>query len=121
MTAAQIKDGYAFTLAASEQHGTMLKQLVSAINYCTADDRPKVLTQTGSAGLDRLKELFSGDFTVRMVFAKQPVCDADAVADTLMTIWATMFFYPQLSRERFLACAEAIVLLDDLMAGGWFA
>lgn len=121
MTAAQIKDGYAFTLAASAQQGEMLKQLVRAINYCTADDRPKVLTQTGCAGLERMKELFSGGFTVRMVFSKQPISDADAVADALMTIWATMFFYPQLSKQRYLACAEAAVLLDDLMAGGWFA
>lgn len=121
MTASQIKDGYALTLAVSAQRGTMLKQLVNAINYCTADDRPKALTKTGAAGLERLKVLFSSGFTVRMVFAKQPMCDADAVSDTLMTIWATMFFYPQLTTERFLACAEAIVLLDDLMAGGWFA
>ena len=38
----------------------------------------------------------------------------------LLTTWAYMIFYPKFSMERFAVYAEVNILLDEMLAGGWF-
>ena len=120
MTAEQIKQGHAMTLAAQTEYQILLELLVKAIDYCSeASTQNKYLTKIGEAGVSRLKELFStGD--IIMIIPQNSEDDGESVSDILMAIWAGLFFYPQLSKDRFLVYGESSELICDLLGGGWF-
>ena len=120
MTAEQIKQGYGKTMAAQTELSVLLKILVAAIDYCTeVSAKNKHLTKIGEAGASRLKELFNSG-NIIMIIPRNSEDDGEYLSDVLMAIWAGLFFYPQLSEERFLIYAESAELLSDLLGGGWF-
>ena len=120
MTVEQIKQGYGKTLATQTELSILLKLLVKAIDYCSeASNQNKYLTHIGEAGMTRLKELFSTG-NIIMIIPQNREDNGESVSDILMTIWAGLFFYPQLSEERLLIYAESAELLSDMLDGGWF-
>ena len=121
MTAEQIKQGYARTMAAQNELQLLLELLVKAIDYCSeASIQNKHLTPIGNASITRMKELFcSGEVT--LIIPKTREQNSETVSDILMAIWAGLFFYPQLSEDRLLIYAESAELLCILLDGGWFA
>ena len=120
MTAEQIKQGYGKTLATQTELSILLELLVSAIDFCSeVSAKSKYLTKIGEAGITRLKELFNSGNIV-MIIPRNSEDDGEYLSDVLMASWAGLFFYPQLSEERFLIYAESAELLSDLLGGGWF-
>ena len=120
MTAEQIKQGHARTLAVQTELSILLKLLVKAIDYCSeVSAQNKHMTKIGEAGVSRLKELFNSG-NIIMIIPRNSEDDGEYLSDVLMAIWAGLFFYPQLSEERFLIYAESAELLSDLLGGGWF-
>ena len=120
MTVEQIKQGHGKTMAIQTELSILLELLVSAIDFCSeVSAQNKYLTKFGEAGVSRLKELFNSGNIV-MIIPRNNEDDGDYLSDVLMAIWAGLFFYPQLSEERFLIYAESAELLSDLLDGGWF-
>ena len=121
MTVTQIQNGYALTQAVRTEHNIVLELLIQTIDYCSDSAvQGKVLSSTGLAGMERLQKLFGTGKTSFMIFPKMLDHSSDSVSDILMSIWASLFFYPELSKERFLVYAESAALLCDMLGGGWF-
>lgn len=115
MTADEIRNGAAFQAVVRREYRWFLNTLVGAINYCCdQEEQRKVLTDVGEAGFARLNALFSES-------AQQNPTARGTAEERLLSTWAYMILHCMDTRRHFAAYAEANVLLESMMAGGWFA
>lgn len=120
MTVEEIKNGHGLTIAIQTEYQVFLELLVRTIDYCS-ESQPRKLNHKGEAGMKRLQELLSSGTNNYMIFPSKSFENSESVSDTLMAVWAGLFFYPELSKDRFLVYAEGAALMGDLLEGGWFA
>ena len=120
MTASEIQNGHAFCKAAMEVHADLLMTMVKGIDYCTEmKEQKRQLTDVGKAGLERIDSLLNHERVLKVVRHRHaPISDAEAC---LLGKWGYLVCYPNYSVMQFAAYAEVQVLLDDMLAGGWFA
>ena len=115
MTADEIRNGGAFQAVVRREYRWFLNTLIGAINYCCdQEEQQKVLTDVGEAGFARLNALFSES-------AQQNPTAQGTAEERLLSTWAYMILHCMDTRRHFAAYAEANVLLESMMAGGWFA
>lgn len=115
MTADEIRNGGAFQAVVRREYQWFLNTLVRAIEYCGEQEKQrKALTDMGEAGFARLNALFSETETRK---EKSQV----TAEERLLSTWAYMILHCMDTRHHFAAYAEANVLLESMMAGGWFA
>ena len=120
MTATDIQNGHAFCKAAMEVHADLLMTLIKGIDYCSEmKEQKKELTEVGKAGMDRIDSLLNHERVLKVMRRREtPISDAEAC---LLEKWGYLVCYPNYSVMQFAAYAEVQVLLDDMLAGGWFA
>ena len=119
MTANDIRNGRAFSVAVSAEYRKFLQTLVQAIDFCSERrNEESTLTKVGRAGFERINELFAKEQPPQAVPKDENDCEA--AEKLLLTTWAYMIFYPKFSMERFAVYAEVNILLGEMLAGGWF-
>lgn len=119
MTSTGIQKGQAFSLAVSAEYRKFLRKMAQAIDFCTENRNQEAsVTEAGLAGFERINELFAREQPPQRMPEN---CGFEAAEKILLTVWAYMVSYPKLTLERFAVYAEANVLLEDMLAGGWFA
>ncbi len=119
MTANDILNGKALPAAVSAAYSKHLQLLASAIDYCAENKQVgATLTDTGQAGFSRINTVFSREQPPLRIPEQ---CGYDAAESILLTVWSYMLLSPKLTLSRFAMYAELNVLLEDMLAGGWFA
>ena len=120
MTVSDIQNGHAFFKASMEIHADLLMTMVKGIDYCTdMKEKKKELTDIGKAGMERIDALLNHERVLKVIRHKQaPISDAEAC---LLGKWGYLVCYPNYSVMQVVAYLEVQVLLDDMLAGGWFA
>ena len=102
MTKKEIEKGAGLLLAAVSGCEQMVELLRAAVPYCYEQEKTaKSLTPKGYAG-----------FT--------PIQDRDMARGTLMALFLSTTVFPA-ETIQIPVYAETCVLLDDMMAGGWYA
>ena len=120
MTKKEIEKGAGLLLAAvSEQ---MVELLRAAVHYCYEQEKTaKNLTPKGYAGFTRIHHIWTeGIPDVPKLFMGSPIQDRDMARGTLMALFLSTTVFPA-ETIQIPVYAETCVLLDDLMAGGWYA
>ena len=119
MTANDIRNGKAFSVAVSAEYRKFLQTLVQAIDFCSERRNEEAsLTKVGRSGFERINELFAKEQPAKPL--PKEGADSEAAEKLLLTTWAYMIFYPKFSMERFAVYAEVNILLGEMLAGGWF-
>lgn len=81
----------------------------------------KNLTPKGYAGFTRIHHIWTeGIPDVPKLFMGSPIQDRDMARGTLMALFLSTTVFPA-ETIQIPVYAETCVLLDDLMAGGWYA
>ena len=120
MTATDIQNGHAFCKAAMEVHADLLMTLIKGIDYCSEmKEKKRVLNEVGKAGMERIDSLLNHERVLKVIRRREtPISDAE---ECLLGKWGYLVCYPNYSVMQFAAYAEVQVLLDDMLAGGWFS
>ena len=78
-----------------------------------------MLNEVGKAGMERIDSLLNHERVLKVIRRREtPISDAE---ECLLGKWGYLVCYPNYSVMQFAAYAEVQVLLDDMLAGGWFA
>lgn len=119
MTANEILNGKALPVAISQAHSKHLRLLAYAIDHCGEHKQmDATLTDTGQAGFNRINTIFTREQPPLRIPER---CDYDVAESILLMVWSYMLLHPRLTLSRFAMYAEMNVLLEDMLAGGWFA
>lgn len=120
MTKTEIQNGHAYSKAAMELHADLLMKMIEGIDYCSEmKERKRQLNDVGKAGMERINSLLNLERVMKVVRRhKAPISDAETC---LLEKWGYLVCYPNYSVMQFVAYAEVLVLLDDMLEGGWFA
>ena len=103
MTKKEIEKGAGLLLAAVSGCEQMVELLRAAVHYCYEQEKTaKNLTPKGYAGFTRIHHIW------------------DMARGTLMALFLSTTVFPA-ETIQIPVYAETCVLLDDLMAGGWYA
>ena len=100
----------------------MVELLRAAVHYCYDQEKTaKKLTPKGYAGFTRIHHIWTeGIPDVPKLFMGSPIQDRDMARGTLMALFLSTTVFPA-ETIQIPVYAETCVLLDDLMAGGWYA
>ena len=111
MTKKEIEKGAGLLLAAVSGCEQMVELLRAAVHYCYEQEKTaKSLTPKGYAGFTRIHHIWTeGIPDVPKLFIGSP-----------MAIFLSTTVFPA-ETIQIPVYAETCVLLDDLMAGGWYA
>lgn len=121
MTKKEIEKGAGLLLAAVSGCEQMVELLRAAVHYCYEQEKTaKNLTPKGYAGFTRIHHIWTeGIPDVPKLFIGSPIQDRDMARGTLMAIFLSTTVFPA-ETIQIPVYAETCVLLDDLMAGGWY-
>ena len=113
MTKKEIEKGAGLLLAAVSGCEQMVELLRAAVHYCYEQEKTaKNLTPKGYAGFTRIHHIWTeGIPDVPKLFMAR---------GTLMALFLSTTVFPA-ETIQIPVYAETCVLLDDLMAGGWYA
>ena len=122
MTKKEIEKGAGLLLAAVSGCEQMVELLRAAVHYCYEQEKTaKNLTPKGYAGFTRIHNIWTeGIPDVPKLFMGSPIQDRDMARGTLMALFLSTTVFPA-ETIQIPVYAETCVLLDDLMAGGWYA
>ena len=110
MTKKEIEKGAGLLLAAVSGCEQMVELLRAAVHYCYEQEKTaKNLTPKGYAGFTRIHHIWT-----------EGIPDRDMARGTLMALFLSTTVFPA-ETIQIPVYAETCVLLDDLMAGGWYA
>ncbi|MCI3022616.1 hypothetical protein [[Clostridium] innocuum] len=122
MTKKEIEKGAGLLLAAVSGCEQMVELLHAAVHYCYEQEKTaKNLTPKGYAGFTRIHHIWTeGIPDAPKLFMGSPIQDRDMARGTLMALFLSTTVFPA-ETIQIPVYAETCVLLDDLMAGGWYA
>lgn len=122
MTTEQIKNGMALLLAANTECETMVETARSAIRYCyDREAEGRTLSPKGYAGFQRIHDIWTQNVPdAPVLFCGNAIQDRDMARGTLMAMLISTMVFPA-EIIQIPVYAETQVLLEDLMAGGWYA
>lgn len=94
----------------------------SAIRYCyDREAEGRTLSPKGYAGFQRMYRIWTQDVPeVPALFGRNAVPDRDMARGTLMAVYLFTTVFPA-ETSQIPVYAETQVLLEDLLAGGWYA
>ncbi len=120
MTTNDIRGGMGLNYAIQKEYGKMMNSLLKALAYCGNEEiKARSLSEKGRAGAQRLREICDNGKTISIMVPNKPEESVCTLSAMLLTIWAGMFYYPEISKQRYLVYAESIILLNDLLENGW--
>ena len=122
MTKKEIEKGAGLLLAAANGCEQMVELLRAAVYYCYEQETAKKnLTPKGYAGFTRIHHIWTeGIPDAPPMFGRGTIPDRDMAKSTLMALFLSTTVFPA-ETIQIPVYAETCVLLDDLMAGGWYA
>ena len=122
MTKKEIEKGAGLLLAAVSGCEQMVELLRAAVHYCYEQEKTaKKLTPKGYAGFTRIHHIWTdGIPDAPPMFGRGTIPDRDMAKSTLMALFLSTTVFPA-ETIQIPVYAETCVLLDDLMAGGWYA
>lgn len=121
MTKKEIERGTGRLLAAVRGCDSMVKQLRAAVSYCyTQENAAKRLSPKGYAGFQRVHDIWlEGMPDAPELFCGDAIRDRNMARGTLMAIILSTTVFPA-ETIQIPVYAETSILLEDLMAGGWY-
>lgn len=122
MTKKEIEKGAGLLLAAVSRCEQMVELLRAAVHYCYEQEKTaKNLTPKGYAGFTRIHHIWTdGIPDAPPMFGRGTIPDRDMAKSTLMALFLSTTVFPA-ETIQIPVYAETCVLLDDMMAGGWYA
>ena len=117
----EIEQGAGRLLAAVRSCEEMVNQLRAAVYYCYEQEKTgKDLTAKGYAGFTRIHRIWTeGIPDAPQMFGRGAVPDRDMAKSTLMALFLSTMVFPA-ETIQIPVYAETCILLEDLMAGGWY-
>ena len=117
----EIEQGAGRLLAAVRCCEEMVNQLRAAVYYCYEQEKAgKDLTAKGYAGFTRIHHIWTvGIPDAPQMFGRGAVPDRDMAKSTLMALFLSTTVFPA-ETIQIPVYAETCILLEDLMAGGWY-
>ena len=117
----EIEQGAGRLLAAVRCCEEMVNQLRAAVYYCYEQEKTgKDLTAKGYAGFTRIHRIWTeGIPDAPQMFGRGAVPDRDMAKSTLMALFLSTMVFPA-ETIQIPVYAETCILLEDLMAGGWY-
>ena len=117
----EIEQGAGRLLAAVRCCEEMVNQLRAAVYYCYEQEKAgKDLTAKGYAGFTRIHHIWTeGIPDEPQMFGRGAVPDRDMAKSTLMALFLSTTVFPA-ETIQIPVYAETCILLEDLMAGGWY-
>ena len=121
MTKKEIEKGAGLLLAAVSGCEQMVELLRAAVHYCYEQEKTaKSLTPKGYAGFTRIHHIWTeGIPDAPQMFGRGAVPDRDMAKSTLMALFLSTTVFPA-ETIQIPVYAETCILLEDLMAGGWY-
>lgn len=122
MTKKEIEKGAGLLLVAVSGCEQMVELLRAAVHYCYEQEKTaKNLTPKGYAGFTRIHHIWTdGIPDAPPMFGRGTIPDRDMAKSTLMALFLSTTVFPA-ETIQIPVYAETCVLLDNLMAGGWYA
>lgn len=117
----EIEQGAGRLLAAVRCCEEMVNQLRAAVYYCYEQEKAgKDLTAKGYAGFTRIHRIWTeGIPDAPQMFGRGAVPDRNMAKSTLMALFLSTTVFPA-ETIQIPVYAETCILLEDLMAGGWY-